>query len=77
MIKYAVHYLEALCVANEDEFLKTLLETVDITKASSLEELAPIFEYLGRSESLVEAIRLLGKLKTTCKLSFVTSIKGF
>ncbi|KAG7588423.1 hypothetical protein ISN44_As07g007590 [Arabidopsis suecica] len=60
-----VHYLEALCVANEDEFLKTLLETVDITKASSLEELAPIFEYLGRSESLVEAIRLLGKLKTT------------
>ncbi|CAL9238462.1 unnamed protein product [Arabidopsis halleri] len=60
-----VHYLEALCVANEDEFLKTLLKTVDITKASSLEELAPIFEYLGRSESLVEAIRLLGKLKTT------------
>lgn len=75
MIKYAVHYLEALCVGNEDEFLKTLLETVDITEASSLEELAPIFEYLGRSESLVEAIRLLGKLKTTCKLSFVTSIK--
>lgn len=73
MIKFAMNYLEAFCVTNKDEFLKTLLKTVDITKASSLDQLKPIFAYLGRSkfESECHAMRLLSKLKRTCKWSYL------
>lgn len=50
------------------EYLKTLLKTIDITKASSLDQLTTIFEYLGRMELVFDAEMLLEELKGSGKL---------
>lgn len=71
MDEFAVNYLEAFCVTCQYEYLQRLLKTVDITKATSLDQLTPIFGYLGRLELMVDAKRLLGELKGTGELCYL------
>lgn len=71
LIFFSENYFLALCASDQKEELLKLFEFVDITKVSSVDYVASIFESLGRLSLESVAKKLILACKTSGKFPSV------